>query len=141
MLRILGVTGFLTRWRLVANKPITVDLHNYANFFHLKDTIYFKALQSLYQHIGACMALATEKKGGGIIAQSDSPGLVPSLSLGANPSFARGLSPRLPPPTLLCTEYDNFQQVWVYVNWLFVQPQGHQQGTSWLELSILFELL
>ncbi len=48
------------------------DLHAYAQFFVIKHTVYYKALQALYQHIGACMALDSELRSD-IIGDASSP--------------------------------------------------------------------
>ena len=136
------------------------NLHTYAQFFATKHTLFFKALQALYQYIGACMALDSELRSHVIVEDSDPllgqhPGKIPSLPSGAYQPLTKGISPRVPAPTLLSSSSKNFEQIWVFISWLLVQPlpsppvskdgpmvpQGNQQGTSWLELLILFELL
>ena len=103
------------------------NLHTYAQFFVIKHTMYFRALQALYKHIGLCMELDSEirsdtKGEDSSPAQGQHPGLVPRLPSGAYQPLTKGISPRPPTHTLLCSTNKNFEHVWVFLNWLLVQP-------------------
>jgi hypothetical protein len=128
-------------------------LFEYARFCQRRHDIYQALLLGLYTHIASCMkfeadARATEKPcKKDFLAGSPPPGIAPELPPLADPNSVRKLVLRVPGPSLLTAGTDNIQQMWAFLSILCVAPTDAatgttpEQGTSWLELLIFFELL